>query len=417
MTAWREIKLKEVCDRITVGHVGSMATEYKEKGIPFLRSLNINPFRLSYDNLKFIDANFHEKLKKSALKPGDVAVVRTGYPGTACVIPKSLPASNCSDLVIVRPGKELNSYFLAAIFNSTFGKDLVAGNLVGAAQQHFNITVAKELKLKIPPKAEQDKIAAVLATYDDLIENNQRRISLLEKMAGELYREWFVRLRFPGYAQVKAEKGVPNKWEFIELGKLCKLIKRGIAPSYLESSANLVINQRCIRNGAVDLTEARGHESSTPDEKLIKFGDVLINSTGVGTLGRVAFFDDERTDLTCDTHVTICRPNIGVIDIYYFGSVLLSLQNYFENMAVGSTGQAELGRDLIAKTKILRPSSELQESFARIVEPLWKQKRLFKRQLLELIKARDLLLPRLISGKLSVKSLDIHFPPRMQEVA
>ncbi|WGZ95018.1 MAG: hypothetical protein QJT81_03260 [Candidatus Thiothrix putei] len=151
MKNWEEKKLFELCETVTVGFVGSMANEYVEKGIPFLRSLNIKPYYLDFNNLMFVDNAFHAKLKKSSLKPGDVAVVRTGYPGTACVIPESLGEANCSDLVIIRPGKNLNPYFLAAIFNSSFGKNLVAGNLVGAAQQHFNVTVAKELKFRFPP--------------------------------------------------------------------------------------------------------------------------------------------------------------------------------------------------------------------------------------------------------------------------
>jgi hypothetical protein len=226
MTGWREIKLKDVCEHVTVGFVGSMAEFYENSGIPFLRSLNIHPFRLSFQDLKFIGAEFHHKLRKSALKPGDVAVVRTGYPGTAAVIPKSLGEANCSDLVLIRPSKELNPHFLAAIFNSTFGKNLVSGNLVGAAQQHFNITVAKELRLRMPPKEEQDKIAAILTAYDDLIEVNQRRIAALETMAEELYREWFVRLRFPGHAKVKLVKGRPAKWSEKKFGTFC-VLQRG----------------------------------------------------------------------------------------------------------------------------------------------------------------------------------------------
>ena len=89
MSDWQEVKLKDVCEYITVGYVGPMAEEYEETGIPFLRSLNIKPFKLDYDSLKFIGEKFHEKLKKSALRPNDLVVVRTGYPGTACVIPKN----------------------------------------------------------------------------------------------------------------------------------------------------------------------------------------------------------------------------------------------------------------------------------------------------------------------------------------
>ncbi len=163
INGWKSFKLKELCREITVGFVGPMATEYKESGIPFLRSQNILPFRLELSSIKFISPEFHKKLKKSALYPGDVVVVRTGYPGTACVIPSKLLESNCADLVIFRPSSQLDSYYLTLIFNSTLGRSHVAGNLVGVAQQHFNVSVAKEMIVNIPPLPTQRKIASILS--------------------------------------------------------------------------------------------------------------------------------------------------------------------------------------------------------------------------------------------------------------
>ena len=203
MSNWQKIKLKELCLKITVGHVGSMANEYVEEGIPFLRSQNILPFSVDLESVKYITSEFHQKLKKSALFPGDVAVVRTGYPGTACVIPDTLPVSNCADLVIIKTSPRLDSYYLSCLFNSTWGKGSVAGNLVGVAQQHFNVSAAKEMLIPFPPLSTQQKIASILSAYDDLIENNTRRIKILESMAQTLYQEWFVKFRFPGHKQVK----------------------------------------------------------------------------------------------------------------------------------------------------------------------------------------------------------------------
>jgi type I restriction enzyme S subunit len=175
---WADRQLASLCHEITVGHVGSMRTEYKESGIPFLRSQNIRPFEVSMENAMFIDEAFHRALKKSQLRPGDLAIVRTGYPGTAAVIPPELPDSNCSDLVIVRPSKEVNPHFLAAFFNSAFGKQLVLGKIVGAAQKHFNITAAKEVMLHVPPIAEQ---RAIVAMIDALREETQRLARLYER--------------------------------------------------------------------------------------------------------------------------------------------------------------------------------------------------------------------------------------------
>jgi len=180
---WVDRQLASLCHEITVGHVGSMAKEYKESGVPFLRSQNIRPFEVSLENAVFIGEAFHNSLNKSRLRPGDLAIVRTGYPGTAAVIPPDLPDSNCSDLVIVRPSQEVSPHFLAAFFNSAFGKQLVLGKIVGAAQKHFNITVAKEVMLHVPPMQEQQ---AIIDMIDSLREETQRLESIYRRKLAAL---------------------------------------------------------------------------------------------------------------------------------------------------------------------------------------------------------------------------------------
>ena len=192
---WIDRQLASLCHEITVGHVGSMKTEYKASGIPFLRSQNIRPFEVSMDNVMFIDAKFHHALKKSRLRPGDLAIVRTGYPGTAAVIPPELPDSNCSDLVIVRPGDEVNPHFLAAFFNSAFGKQLVLGKIVGAAQKHFNVTAAKEVMLHVPPINEQKNIIQMIDSFraetQRLESLYQRKLAALDELKQSLLHQAF----------------------------------------------------------------------------------------------------------------------------------------------------------------------------------------------------------------------------------
>ena len=146
---WPVVSLGDVAADITVGHVGPMASEYQPTGIPFLRSQDIKPYRLKLSGVAHISEVFHARLQKSALKPGDVVIVRTGKPGTAAFIPESLPIANCSDLVIVRPGKQLDSRFLVYYVNS-LGNSHVASHLVGAVQQHFNVGSARQFK-NCPP--------------------------------------------------------------------------------------------------------------------------------------------------------------------------------------------------------------------------------------------------------------------------
>jgi type I restriction enzyme, S subunit len=172
---WVKRSLVSLCTEITVGHVGSMKSEYKDSGVPFLRSQNIQPFNVAMDNAKFIDADFHYKLKKSRLRPGDVAIVRTGYPGTASVIPPELSEANCSDLVIARPGEKINPHYLVAFFNSSFGKRLVHGSLVGAAQKHFNVSSAKKLMLNTPPLEQQNVYVKSIELFKIETENLEAR--------------------------------------------------------------------------------------------------------------------------------------------------------------------------------------------------------------------------------------------------
>src|SRR5690606_29227267 len=151
----------------------------------------IAPFSINYDDLKFISDRFHKKIKKSTLHTGDVVIVRTGKPGTACVIPPKLNNSNCSDLVIVRPGPKLDSHYFSYFMNS-LGGNHVSAHLVGAVQQHFNVKSAKDMLLNLPPLPEQKAIAHILGTLDDKIELNRKMNQTLEAMAQALFKSWFV---------------------------------------------------------------------------------------------------------------------------------------------------------------------------------------------------------------------------------
>ena len=188
-------QIGELCDKVTVGYVGAMASRYVPTGVPFLRSQNIRPFRIDLGGLTHIDQEFHAEISKSALRPGDVAVVRTGYPGTAAVIPENLPDSNCSDLVIVRPGERLDPHFLTLFFNSDYGKRMVAGKLVGAAQKHFNVTAAKEALMPMLTRPEQ---AEVVKQCHELRSESQRlqsiytrKLAALDELKQSLLRQAF----------------------------------------------------------------------------------------------------------------------------------------------------------------------------------------------------------------------------------
>ncbi|MDI1314743.1 restriction endonuclease subunit S [Prosthecobacter sp.] len=406
LSVWRTTKLKDVCDRITVGYVGPMADEYTPEGITFLRSQNIEPFRLSLKDVKFIPRKFNDKIKKSALRPGDVAVVRTGYPGTACVIPASLPESNCADLVVITPSKELNSFYLAAIFNSAWGMASVRGNLVGVAQQHFNVGAAKEMVVTLPPRAEQDRIAGILSAYDELIENSQRRIRLLEDMARALYREWFVHFRFPGHEHTLPVADLPGGWkrrpleevaEF-RLGKMLDQEKnRGDLLSYL---ANMN-----VRWGEFDLRGLREmrFEKDELETYGLKFGDIVMCEGGEP--GRCAIWKEQIPGMMIQKaiHRIRCRENMDHIYLYH----CLRLQGESGQLASLFTGATikHLPREKLAKVTVVVPPAPILKRFGEFAKPMEAHIEKLQRQIQNLRRTRDLLLPRLLSGQVALESV------------
>jgi type I restriction enzyme S subunit len=226
---WREVLLEDGARDVTVGHVGPMASEYVSDGIPFLRSQNVEPLRVNDADLKFIAPSFHERLRKSALSPGDVVIVRTGRPGACAVIPTSFPVANCSDLVIIRCGPDLDPRYLAYYVNSVAAHH-VDSHLVGAVQQHFNVGSARKMVLYLPSVQEQRAVVHILGTLDDRIELNRRMSETLEAVTRTLFKSWFVdfdpvrakaQCRDPGVPKALADL-FPDSFEASGLGQIPK---------------------------------------------------------------------------------------------------------------------------------------------------------------------------------------------------
>ena len=411
---WRNVKLKDVCCEITVGHVGPMSSQYVAQGIPFLRSQNIEPFRLNRNDVKYISSEFHSKLKKSALRPGDVAVVRTGYPGTACVIPTNLPVANCADLVIIRPSQAINSRFLVSIFNSTWGRGAVAGNLVGVAQQHFNIGAAKELVVRIPPIPTQRKIAAILSAYDDLIENNLRRIKLLEEMTQNLYREWFVNFRFPGHQHTRFTDSplgrIPEGWEVKALGKLADQIRDGVSPDSVDPGTPYFGLEHLPRK-SITLADWGFANEVHSTKLLFKKGDILFgkirpyfHKVGVAPLSGV-----------CSSDTIVIRPRSTDL----FGLILgcTSSAEFVEHATATSQGtkMPRANWDVLVKYQVPMPRQPILGQFNEFMNDIVNQLHNFVFRNQTLRRTRDLLLPRLISGEVDVSELEITLPDEAAE--
>lgn len=271
----------------------------------------------------------------------------------------------------------------------------------GAAQDNLSQAKLLSIKFPVPELVVQTRIADILSAYDDLIENNRRRIALLEEAARLLYREWFVHFRFPGHEHVPLTDGFPKGWERRPIEELTEFLGRGISPAYDDEAEYVVVNQKCVRDRLLLMEAARRQKKEFKPEKALRRLDVLINSTGTGTLGRVAqcWFEPEAT--TFDSHVTVARARSDV-DPFWFGYALLDLQPVFEGMGDGATNQKELSRARIAATGVVVPPNNLQRNFAAFTSDAVQQIQLLSDQNQKLAQARDLLLPRLINGEIAV---------------
>jgi type I restriction enzyme S subunit len=161
---WDFAKIDEICDEITVGIVVRPASYYVESGIPAFRSLNIRPDSLDLESLVHIKSLDNDAiLSKSKIRSGDVLVVRTGYPGTACVVPPEFDGANCIDLIILRPKKQIvDCNYLSRFLNSDYGKALTLAGNTGLAQQHLNIGAIRQVKIPLPPLPLQQQFARVV---------------------------------------------------------------------------------------------------------------------------------------------------------------------------------------------------------------------------------------------------------------
>lgn len=193
--SWRQVTFAEVCNEITVGYVGAMASEYVPSGVPFLRSMNVRAFRFDPKGLQFITPEFHCQIQKSKLRAGDLAIVRSGAPGVCCVIPEDLGEANCSDLVIARPGPQLVAAYGCIFMNSSFGASHVASKQVGVAQAHFNVGSMKTTPLPLPSVPEQTEIVrrveALFAFADRLEARLQAAQTAIDRLTPSLLAKAF----------------------------------------------------------------------------------------------------------------------------------------------------------------------------------------------------------------------------------
>lgn len=382
------------------------ADQYVENGIPFYRSREIIEKNNNSDISEplFISNDVYENIKNKFGVPqkGDLLLTSVGTLGVPYLVKDEQFYFKDGNLTWMKDFSEkLSSQFLYYWISSSFGKESLINRCIGSSQSALTIDILKKYRIYVPEIEVQNRIVDILSTYNILIELNTKRIKTLEQMAENLYKEWFVRFRFPGHENAEFENGIPKGWEYKTAAELSSVLQRGISPDYDDDGEYIVISQKCIRTNIMDISESRRQTKAFKPELNLQDADTVICSTGTGTLGRVGRVIGSYPNTTFDSHVTLVRAKKNVSKQFLYGA-LKNTQTWFMNMGIGSTNQQELYISLIRKTKLLVPTDNLMKDYENIVKPIHDNIGILISDNENLIKQRDLLLPRLMSGKLEV---------------
>ena len=419
---WTTERLGELRSKDKYAFVGGpfgsslVSSDYTEDGVPVIRGCNL-PANSSFalDELVFVSEKKADSLRQNTAIPGDLVFTQRGTLGQVGLIPKKSPYSRFivsqSQMKLTVDPEKADPRYLYYYFRLPSTVEMINSLAISSGVPHINLDILRKFQVLTPPVPVQNKIAAILSAFDELIENNKRRIMLLEKLAGEIYREWFVRLRFPDHEKVKRLKGVPKGWEVRELKEVAAEVGKSTRPgSHLSQRfylpLDLLAPKQMLPVGHAEYTEAQS--SLVTFEK----GDFLFGAMRPyqHKVAIAPFPGITRT--TC----FVIRPKTEHSWTWLFLTLFqTSTVDYATLICNGSDRPYTVWNKGMERMKILWPNKELLKKFETLSRPMLDSvvSMYFVQQKLKA--CRDLLLPRLISGKLSVENLDIQFPPGMAE--
>lgn len=407
MSEWVEKRISDIADVIAGGTPSTSVAEYWDGDISW-----ITPNDLSNHKERFISYGERsitkEGLKKSAAKalPRNTLLLTTRAPIGYLAIANKDVSTNQGFKNLICDSSQVDYLFL--YYYIKLNVEYFKAFATGATFPELSGGTLKRIKVYLPCLPTQNRIASILSAYDDAIENNNRRITLLEKAARELYREWFVRFRFPGYENAKFVNGLPEEWEIRHLGDMVNITssKRIYLSDYFDNGIPFYRSKEVIQSAnGESITEPLYISIEKYTELKDKFGapcenDILI--TSVGTIG-VSFLVDNRVFYFKDGNLTWLqsspKPELALYLFYWLNSdvgksVLLS-------STIG-TSQSALTIENLKRIKLIKPKNEIISAFYEKAMASVELKRKLQSQSQNLTRQRDLLLPRLMSGKLEV---------------
>lgn len=414
-TEWKKVRLGELYE---VHNGLSKGGKFFGSGYPFLSFSTIfNNFFIP-ENIKDLVQSTPEEQENYSVKAGDVFVTRTSETadelGMSCVALKDYPNATyngfCKRLrPIDSEYKVLPKYIGYYLRTPEFrGKFLgLSGSMTTRASLKNDDLLS--MTISLPPLETQQKIAGILSAYDDLIENNRKQIKLLEEAAQKLYKEWFVKLNFPGHENVKIVDGMPEGWKILTVedligklesgsrpkGGIDSTIKKGIASVGAEN----VIGLGQYNYSSEKFVNKEFYENAKRGK--IEDKDILIYKDGA-YIGRTSLFQDNfpHKEAMINEHVFLLHAREE--SNQYFLFFTLYQRTYFEKMQKLNKNAAQPGinQDAIKLLKILMPTEQLIREFDNFVTPIVKRIFVLAKQNSQLQSARNKLLPRLINGEI-----------------
>jgi len=410
MTAvWRETTLGEICDQvggvIQTGPFGSQLHEsdYSTDGIPVVMPKDIIEGRISTKSVARVASEHVDRLARHKLKSGDIVYGRRGDIGRQALIRSGQNGWLCGTgcLRISLGESVVEPTFLHYYLRQESAISWISAQAVGATMPNLNTGILRSVPVHVPPLPVQQRIASILSAYDELIENNQRRIRILEDMARSLYREWFVHFRYPGHESVPLTDSplgqIPQGWGVKKLVDLAEDMRRNIPKGKLVESQPYVglenIPRRSLALASWETASELGSNKLAFKKGEVLFGKIRPYFHKVS----IAPFDG-----LCSADTIVIRARQPEHYAIVVGCVS---SDEFVAHATATSNGSKMPRanwSVLKEHPIAMPTSEVAHQFSAVVEPAIRQMQTLIFQTANIRRTRDLLLPRLLSGQVTL---------------
>lgn len=405
----REVKLGDI---ITYNKgYAFKSNEYANKGKMVVRVTDFTLDSISDNDAVYVAPE--DKYRKFIINTGDILIQTVGswannpnsIVGKVVRVPAKCDNTYLNqNIVRIIPNKDFNNtYLYYSLKANNFSLYCVLRGQGAANQASITLDTIFRFKFRAHSFSEQKRIADILSAYDKLIENNNKRIKLLEQMAENLYKEWFVRFRFPGYEHIKFIDGIPSDWQILRMSNFC-YVTDGThdTPKPVNEGGVPLVTGKCIKNGFIDFNEPynisyQDHESISKRSGL-QTGDILFSN--IGTVGTTCIVNYDREFSV--KNVIIFKPDNTEISNYLYSWLNSdSIQAIFATQTNGASQQF-VGLNFMRRFKILVPNENVLTLYSDRIKPIRAEIVKLHDINNNLIKQRDYLLPRLMSGKLEV---------------